>query len=143
MHMHMDMDMCMHMLHMYSSTCACTCTYRSTCSNPAPPPHTHLPQGAKAIIKQAVEEYKQTNALGGGELALLDKLLINLGTAAPPAQPFGGSPSGGTPAGGPPAPTDLTDEVSADAPGPCATPLTILHPDRAIAPNHATHSYPR
>lgn len=62
-----------------------------------------------------MEEYKQTNALGGGELALLDKLLTNLGTAAPPAQPFGGSPSGGTPAGGPPTPTDLTDEVS-DAP---------------------------
>jgi hypothetical protein len=74
-----------------------------------------LPQGAKAIIKKAVEEYKQTNALGSTELALLDKLLSNLGTAAPPTAPFGGMPSGATPAGGPPAPTDLTDEVT-DAP---------------------------
>lgn len=72
----------------------------------------NIPMGAKAIIKQAVEEYKQTNALGGAELSLLDKLLANLGTAAPPTQPFGGTPSGSTPAGGPPAPTDLTDEVT-------------------------------
>ena len=94
----------------------CQGHHRPCTPNPHPLTLTlTLTQGAKAIIKQAVEEYKQTNALGGGELALLDKLLANLGTAAPPAQPFGGMPPGGTPAGGPPAPTDLTDEVS-DAP---------------------------
>ena len=75
----------------------------------------NIPQGAKAIIKQAVEEYKQTNALGSVELSLLDKLLSNLGTAAPPTNPFGGAPSGTAPGGGPAAPTDLTDEVT-DAP---------------------------
>ena len=35
----------------------------------------NIPQGAKTIIKQAVDEYKQTNDMGPDEVALLEKFL--------------------------------------------------------------------
>jgi hypothetical protein len=58
----------------------------------------NIPQGAKSIIKQAVDEYKQTNTMGADEVALLDRFLSNLGTAAAPTTIFGANPN--APAGG-------------------------------------------
>jgi len=79
----------------------------------------HIPQGAKTIIKQAIEEYKQANQVGSAEIALIDRFLQNLATAKPPENVFGASPfkgdaknEGATEAA---APTDLVDELT-DAP---------------------------
>jgi len=48
-----------------------------------------IPQGAKLFIKQAVDEYKLTNQVADGELALLDKFLANLASATTPSAVFG------------------------------------------------------
>ena len=53
----------------------------------------NIPQGAKSIIKQAVEEYKQTNDMGADEVGLLDRFLANLGTALAPSTIFGVDPN--------------------------------------------------
>ena len=53
----------------------------------------NIPQGAKSIIKQAVEEYKQTNAMGQDEVGLLDRFLQNLGSATAPTTIFGVNPN--------------------------------------------------
>jgi len=53
----------------------------------------NIPQGAKSIIKQAVEEYKQTNNMAADEVSLLDRFLANLGTATAPNMIFGVNPN--------------------------------------------------
>jgi myosin heavy subunit len=63
----------------------------------------NIPQGAKSIIKQAIEEYKQTNAMGADEVGLLERFLANLGTATAPSTVFGvnpNAPTGGAAPGG-------------------------------------------
>ena len=80
-----------------------------------------IPQGAKAILKQAVEEYKAVSTAGERELALLDRFLANLGAAKAAEGPLGGAAgaAGGGGGGGVTAaaeqPADLVDEV-VDAP---------------------------
>jgi len=85
----------------------------------------NIPQGAKSIIKQAVEEYKQTNTMGADEIALLERFIANLGSAQPPSTIFGVDPNkplaaqqqaaaaGGEAAGG--GPSHLMEEIT-DAP---------------------------
>jgi len=53
----------------------------------------NIPQGAKSIIKQAVEEYKQTNNMAADEVNLLERFLANLGTATAPSTVFGVNPN--------------------------------------------------
>ena len=53
----------------------------------------NIPQGAKSIIKQAVEEYKQTNTMAQDEVGLLDRFLANLGSASAPTSIFGVNPN--------------------------------------------------
>ncbi|KOO21444.1 myosin-like protein [Chrysochromulina tobinii] len=48
----------------------------------------NIPQGAKSIIKQAIEEYKQTNDMAQDEIGLLDRFLANLGQAIAPTTMF-------------------------------------------------------
>ena len=60
----------------------------------------NIPQGAKSIIKQAVEEYKQTNNMAQDEISLLDRFLANLGTATAPSTVFGINPNAPASGGG-------------------------------------------
>jgi len=53
----------------------------------------NIPQGAKSIIKQAIEEYKQTNDMAQDEIGLLDRFLANLGQAIAPTTVFGINPN--------------------------------------------------
>ena len=53
----------------------------------------NIPQGAKTIIKQAVEEYKQTNSMSADEVGLLEKFLGNLSSAVAPTNIFGHNPN--------------------------------------------------
>lgn len=81
----------------------------------------NVPQGAKSIIKQAVDEYKQTNTMSRDELELLEKFMQALGAAKPAETIFGTSqamPTGANAAGAAAIshdPDDLVDEL-VDAP---------------------------
>ena len=53
----------------------------------------NIPQGAKSIIKQAIEEYKGSNDMGQDELGLLERFIRNLGEATAPTTIFGANPN--------------------------------------------------
>ena len=53
----------------------------------------NIPQGARSIIKQAIEEYKGSNDMGQDELGLLERFIRNLGEATAPTTIFGANPN--------------------------------------------------